>query len=58
MVTDSEAYIGTNNWSADYFVNTGGVGLTITPREKGTNLRDSLQSIFERDWNSFYAKHF
>ena len=57
MVTDVSAYIGTSNWSADYFVNTGGVGLTITAKQNKTNLRDDLQSIFERDWNSSYAKH-
>lgn len=28
MVTDNTAYIGTSNWSADYFINTAGVGLS------------------------------
>lgn len=25
MVTDESAYIGTSNWSGDYFTNTAGV---------------------------------
>ena len=57
MITDEDAYIGTSNWSADYFVNTAGVGLTVTPKQNGTNLRTDLKSIFERDWSSSYAKH-
>jgi len=56
MVTENTAYIGTSNWSADYFVDTGGVGFVITPKGNETNLRSDLQSIFERDWNSSYAK--
>ncbi|CAG2171811.1 unnamed protein product, partial [Oppiella nova] len=59
MVTDETAYIGTSNWSADYFVNTGGVGIAITPRNTTSdqNLRLDLQSIFERDWSSSYARY-
>jgi phospholipase D3/4 len=56
MVTENTAYIGTSNWSADYFVDTGGVGFAITPKSNETNLRNDLQSIFERDWHSSYAK--
>lgn len=56
MVTDKVAYIGTSNWSADYFVSTGGVGIAIsTPSRNETNLHDQLKSIFERDWNSKYS---
>ncbi|CAL4172939.1 unnamed protein product, partial [Meganyctiphanes norvegica] len=29
MVTDNTAYIGTSNWSGDYFINTGGIGLIV-----------------------------
>ncbi|CAG2112046.1 unnamed protein product [Medioppia subpectinata] len=60
MVTDKTAYIGTSNWSADYFVNTGGVGFAITSKNNTSaehNLRDDLQSIFQRDWDSSYAKY-
>jgi phospholipase D3/4 len=56
MVTENTAYIGTSNWSADYFVDTGGVGFAIIPKSNETNLRNDLQSIFERDWHSSYAK--
>lgn len=56
MVTDKTAYIGTSNWSADYFVNTGGVGIAITPAHNGSGLRDKLKAVFDRDWDSIYAK--
>lgn len=29
MVTDRTAYIGTSNWSGDYFINTAGIGLVM-----------------------------
>ncbi|XP_045138773.1 5'-3' exonuclease PLD3-like isoform X2 [Portunus trituberculatus] len=75
MVTDQVAYIGTSNWSADYFINTGGIGLVVN--ETGTetqgqesakqeelpgdrvetkSARQQLQALFERDWDSQYAK--
>ncbi|XP_010019513.1 PREDICTED: phospholipase D4 [Nestor notabilis] len=60
MVTDKVAYIGTSNWSEDYFINTAGVGLII--KQNSTNLQRSqlpiqeqLKHLFERDWNSKYA---
>lgn len=57
MVTDQVAYIGTSNWSGDYFsVNTG---TSITVKDKTENnldtVRNQLKIIFERDWNSKYA---
>lgn len=58
MVTDNIAYIGTSNWSADYFTNTAGIGLVMGNTEQnGTvnTIRDDLASVFERDWNSPYA---
>lgn len=59
MVTDKVAYIGTSNWSGDYFVNTAGVGLVLAdPENRDTlqrTIRDDLASIFERDWNSKYS---
>lgn len=63
MVTDKVAYIGTSNWSGDYFIDTAGVGLVMAdPAEKNQNtsrrtIRDDLASIFERDWNSKYARN-
>ncbi|XP_065564619.1 5'-3' exonuclease PLD3-like isoform X2 [Artemia franciscana] len=29
MVTDNVAYIGTSNWSGDYFINTAGIGIVV-----------------------------
>lgn len=61
MVTDKVAYIGTSNWSGDYFTNTAGVGIIIEEPDSfevignNTNIRLELQKIFERDWNSEYA---
>jgi len=61
MVTDNAAYIGTSNWSADYFVNTGGIGLVVNQTQTNDPnstqpVKDALQGIFTRDWNSEYAK--
>merc|ERR1712037_1001189 len=50
MVTDKQGYIGTSNWSGDYFSSTGGVGFVFTGE-----MRKELASIFERDWTSSYA---
>lgn len=60
MVTDHIAYIGTSNWSGDYFIDTAGIGFvsqdTVHERHDNvTTLRSQLASIFERDWNSKYA---
>ncbi|XP_077294521.1 5'-3' exonuclease PLD3-like isoform X2 [Arctopsyche grandis] len=61
MVTDKVAYIGTSNWSGSYFTNTAGVGLVMEEPEmpdttlNKTHIRNELQSLFERDWESPYA---
>ncbi len=62
MVTDNAAYIGTSNWAGDYFIDTGGVGLIVNQTESiaksnttGT-VQQQMAAIFERDWNSTYAK--
>lgn len=60
MVTDNTAYIGTSNWSADYFINTAGIGLILEETQSDRNetlpsIRRDLASIFDRDWNSSYA---
>ncbi|XP_055596517.1 5'-3' exonuclease PLD3-like [Uranotaenia lowii] len=58
MVTDNTAYIGTSNWSGDYFIDTAGIGLVMSTFETdGTIVRD-LQAVFERDWSSKYAMSF
>lgn len=67
MVTDKTAYIGTSNWSADYFTDTAGIGMIFedvcdhhdedcqAKDKNGTTIRAQLESIFLRDWNSAYA---
>lgn len=60
MVTDNTAYIGTSNWSADYFTLTAGIGFVLHDpvfdrNRKHETIRDELQGVFERDWNSEYA---
>ncbi|XP_055016473.1 5'-3' exonuclease PLD4 isoform X2 [Boleophthalmus pectinirostris] len=59
MVTDKVAYIGTSNWSGDYFTTTGGVGLVISQHAPHLIWKKSIQSqlsvVFERDWNSQFA---
>ncbi|KAI8726661.1 phospholipase D3 [Biomphalaria glabrata] len=55
MVTDQDAYIGTSNWSGDYFTSTGGVGFILHETDDG-GLRSQLVNIFNRDWNSSYAR--
>ena len=59
MVTDKVGYIGTSNWSGDYFVSTAGVGF-IAEQINSTcysdnSFRQSLKHTFDRDWNSSYA---
>lgn len=60
MVTDNAAYIGTSNWSGDYFISTGGIGLVVNQTASDSPnatqpIRQTIQAIFERDWNSEYA---
>ncbi|KAL7741444.1 hypothetical protein ACLKA6_000769 [Drosophila palustris] len=57
MVTDRVAYIGTSNWSGDYFTDTAGIGLVLkdTQPNQASSLRNDLQNIFNRDWYSAFA---
>ncbi|KAF0312743.1 Phospholipase D3 [Amphibalanus amphitrite] len=57
MVTDQVAYIGTSNWSGDYFVNTGGIGLVVNSSRPGDDdsVRAQLAAVFERDWESEHS---
>lgn len=57
MVTDKTAYIGTSNWSGDYFLTTAGIGLAIDGSNLGnqSDIRKQLAAVFERDWYSEYA---
>ncbi|XP_038267314.1 5'-3' exonuclease PLD3-like isoform X2 [Dermochelys coriacea] len=61
MVTDRLAYIGTSNWSEDFFTNTAGVGLIINQSEAAPGvtqltLREQLEAVFHRDWSSSYSQ--
>lgn len=61
MVTDNVAYIGTSNWSGDYFTDTAGVALILPDTPEIANIstiRKDLLSVFERDWNSDYTVEF
>lgn len=58
MVTDKVAYIGTSNWSGDYFVSTAGSALVVnqtTSQSPESTIQSQLQAVFERDWNSDYS---
>ncbi|XP_063427107.1 5'-3' exonuclease PLD3-like isoform X1 [Mytilus trossulus] len=57
MVTDKTAYIGTSNWSGDYFIDTGGIGLIVNQNvtAEAGNVRKQLEDIFYRDWDSQYS---
>ncbi|CAD6213375.1 GSCOCG00004039001-RA-CDS [Cotesia congregata] len=57
MVTDSAAYIGTSNWYGDYFIDTAGIGLILEDADHKNNesIRQQLEDVFLRDWNSPYS---
>ncbi|XP_063168507.1 5'-3' exonuclease PLD3 isoform X2 [Candoia aspera] len=60
MVTDKVAYVGTSNWSGDYFLHTAGSALVVEQSQAQAGdrptVRGQLQGIFERDWNSRYSR--
>jgi phospholipase D3/4 len=55
LVTEQTGFIGTSNWSEDYFTVTGGVGFVFSGGQDG-DLHHQLKAIFDRDWNSDYAR--
>ncbi|CAB1330831.1 unnamed protein product [Coregonus sp. 'balchen'] len=60
MVTDKMAYIGTSNWSADYFNTTAGVGLVVSQHAphwawRTQALQAQLRAVFDRDWQSQFT---
>ncbi|XP_041668545.1 5'-3' exonuclease PLD3 [Cheilinus undulatus] len=58
MVTDKIAYIGTSNWSGDYFVSTAGSALVVNQTASGSpkpSVQSQLKAVFERDWDSDYS---
>lgn len=46
---------GTSNWSADYFIDTGGIGLIVNQNKTQADVRQQVEDIFLRDWNSNYS---
>ncbi|XP_013883081.1 phospholipase D3 [Austrofundulus limnaeus] len=60
MVTDRVLYIGTSNWSEDYFTRTAGVGLVVNQtgsvvEEDQLTVQSQAEQLFVRDWNSDYT---
>ncbi|XP_035983257.1 5'-3' exonuclease PLD3 isoform X1 [Fundulus heteroclitus] len=60
MVTDRVLYIGTSNWSENYFTHTAGVGLVVNQtgsavEEGQRTLQSQAEELFLRDWTSDYA---
>lgn len=60
MVTDRVVYIGTSNWSRDYFTSTAGVGLVVNQTGSAVGagqetLQSQTEGLFLRDWTSQYA---
>uniref|UniRef100_A0A8C0ATZ8 PLD phosphodiesterase domain-containing protein n=1 Tax=Buteo japonicus TaxID=224669 RepID=A0A8C0ATZ8_9AVES len=63
-VTEKVAYIGTSNWSGDYFVRMAGSALVVNQTVSQTSastaagtsiIREQLQVVFEWDWSSQYS---
>uniref|UniRef100_A0A1X7URW2 PLD phosphodiesterase domain-containing protein n=1 Tax=Amphimedon queenslandica TaxID=400682 RepID=A0A1X7URW2_AMPQE len=59
MVTDKAAYVGTSNWSGDYFISTGGVSCIVKKPNitdpDSLSIPEELKLVFERDWDSRYT---
>uniref|UniRef100_A0A8D3E2C2 5'-3' exonuclease PLD3 n=1 Tax=Scophthalmus maximus TaxID=52904 RepID=A0A8D3E2C2_SCOMX len=58
MVTDKIAYIGTSNWSGDYFEHTAGSALVVNQTASQSlepTVQSQLKAVFERDWSSDYS---
>jgi len=58
LVSDNGLYIGTSNWSPDYFINTCGVSIVIQPNskiEKGSIIQ-KMSDLFDRDFSSEHSE--
>ncbi|TKS72731.1 Phospholipase D3 [Collichthys lucidus] len=60
MVTDRVVYIGTSNWSENYFTQTAGVGLVVNQtgsevKAGQQTLQSQAEELFHRDWSHQYA---
>ena len=51
LVDDDKTWLGTSNWSGDYFYGSRNVGIIAI----GKTLHDELSRSFEHYWNSEYA---
>jgi len=51
LITSTATSITTSNWSADYFLSTGGVSYITND----TEITEQVQWAFDRDWNSQYV---
>lgn len=58
MVTDNGLFIGTSNWSPDYFINTCGVSVVIEASDEVSNgsIISNMQKLFERDFSSEHSR--
>lgn len=53
LVTESAYYITTSNWTPDYFLQTGGISMTIESTEDAPSFDwPRMNSIFLYDWNN------
>ena len=55
-------FIGTSNWTEDYYTTTAGVTFVFSPVKKSstrssTDLRTQLEEVFFRDFNSPLAQN-
>jgi len=63
-VNEKTAMISTSNWSADYFLASGGSMFVVHQEQKAADgeqvlFREQMKKIFERDWESgFTSEHF
>ena len=64
FVTEKFAFVGTSNWSEDYFTTTAGVSLAVESlnrnlktlfRKSDSDIRQKLYNIFQRDWVSIHC---
>ncbi|MFH1214129.1 MAG: phospholipase D-like domain-containing protein, partial [Candidatus Neomarinimicrobiota bacterium] len=51
VVDDSLSWIGTSNWSRNYFYDSRNLGLSITSR----TVTQTLRKIFDKSWDAPYA---
>jgi phospholipase D3/4 len=53
LVTETAYYITTSNWTPDYFLQTGGISMTIQSTEDAPSFDwPRMNSIFLYDWNN------